>query len=166
MIPLLFLAAYLTVRSAWRSIPHYIFVILMAPLPMIFLCVHINEKIVCSDVNWSPQRSRVSGDNQELVFDNAKDCSSVQVIRFSSINYPGEIFLNGIQQNIYKDYYYADFDKGSVYLLSRPNSIKEVTLKLDKPLLTADLVKADFIKLNWKFGVSPKIKRFFSEQFP
>ncbi len=165
MIPLLLLAAYLGVRSAWKELPHYLFILLLAPLLAIFLFVYINEDIICEKIPLSVSQSRISDNNQELVFEVPENCSSAQVIRFNSIdnpvdNNPTSLLLNGIPQKRFKDYYNGNYGNGNIYLLSKPRYINQVTLKLNRPLTTVSIVNADFIKLNWKLGVSPQVRRF------
>ena len=165
MIPLLFLAAYLGVRSAWEELPHYLFIFLLVPLLTIFLFVYINEDIIYEKIPLSVSQSRISDNNQELVFKVPENCSSAQVIRFNSIDDPVDtnptvLLLNGITQKRFKDYYNGNYGNGNIFLLSRPRSIKQVTLIINRPLTTAGLVNADFIQLKWKFGISPQLRRF------
>ena len=167
-IPLLFLAAYLTVRSAWSQLPRYVFIILLIPLLLIFSFVYISEDIVNSNITQTPNSSvtwtrgqAADTGNQYFVFDNIDNNSMAQVIYIHSVTEPGELSVNGILQKRFKDYTYGGYGGGTVYLLARPISVKEITLKLAKPLSSTDNIKADVIQLNWRFGLSPAVGRLF-----
>ena len=164
MIPLLFLAAYLGVRSAWKELPRYLFVLLLTPLLVIYLFVYINEDVVSENIPLSVSQSRISDNNQELVFEVPENYLSAQVIRFNSIDEPGDfnpsvLLLDGVTQEQFKGYYNGNYGNGSIFLLPKPQSIKQVTLRINRRLTTVDLINMDFIQLKWKFGISPRLRR-------